>query len=94
MYVVEADDDQAADGDRGDRDKRKVGVVKLGISNGIINFVFGVRDTLANEFSFYIIFVHNSHHHQRYFSHRGPVSEAGFLPRLENQSLVSTGPIE
>lgn len=42
IYIVEADDDQAADGDRTDRDKRKVGVIKLGVSNGIINFVFGV----------------------------------------------------
>ena len=43
IYVVEADDDQAADGDRADRDKRKIGVLKLGLTNGIINFVFGVR---------------------------------------------------
>lgn len=41
--MVEAEDDQAADGDRTDRDKRKIGVVKLGLSNGIINFVFNVR---------------------------------------------------
>ena len=40
---MEADDDQEADGDRTDRDKRKIGVLKLGVSNGIINFVFGVR---------------------------------------------------
>lgn len=44
VYVVEAENMPAADGDdRTDRDKRKIGVVKLGVSNGIINFVFGVR---------------------------------------------------
>ncbi|XP_076235864.1 LOW QUALITY PROTEIN: uncharacterized protein LOC143180189 [Calliopsis andreniformis] len=48
VYVVEAMDDQAADGDRSDRDKRKIGVVKLGISNGIINFVFGKLDSFLD----------------------------------------------
>lgn len=42
--MVEAEDDQAGDeDDRTGRDKRKIGIVKLGVSNGIINFVFGVR---------------------------------------------------
>jgi len=40
VYVIEADD-AAADGERG-RDKRKIGI-GLGVSNGIINFVFDVR---------------------------------------------------
>lgn len=48
IYIVEADDDQAADGDRTDRDKRKVGVIKLGVSNGIINFVFGKLDSFID----------------------------------------------
>ncbi|XP_076675774.1 uncharacterized protein LOC143372962 [Andrena cerasifolii] len=48
VYVVEAEDDQAADGDRTDRDKRKIGVVKLGISNGIINFVFSKLDSFID----------------------------------------------
>lgn len=37
VYVFQNDDDE-----RSDRDKRKIGIVKLGVSNGIINFVFGV----------------------------------------------------
>ncbi|XP_029054534.1 uncharacterized protein LOC114881822 [Osmia bicornis bicornis] len=48
VYLVETDDDQAADGDRSDRDKRKIGVVKLGVSNGIINFVFGKLDSFLD----------------------------------------------
>lgn len=40
--MLEVDDGNEADGERGDRDKRKIGV-KLGVTNGIINFVFGVR---------------------------------------------------
>lgn len=40
--MVEAEDDQGDEG-RSDRDKRKIAVAKLGISNGIINFVFNVR---------------------------------------------------
>ncbi|KAK9297080.1 hypothetical protein QLX08_009097 [Tetragonisca angustula] len=48
IYVVEADDDQEADGDRTDRDKRKIGVLKLGVSNGIINFVFGKLDSFLD----------------------------------------------
>lgn len=40
--MVEAEDDQGDEG-RADRDKRKIAVAKLGISNGIINFVFNVR---------------------------------------------------
>ncbi|XP_026671412.1 uncharacterized protein LOC108627445 isoform X2 [Ceratina calcarata] len=48
VYLVEADDDQAVDGERSDRDKRKIGVVKLGISNGIINFVFGKLDSFID----------------------------------------------
>ncbi|XP_076303154.1 uncharacterized protein LOC143221653 [Lasioglossum baleicum] len=48
VYIVEADDDQAADGDRSDRDKRKIGVLKLGVSNGIINFVFSKLDSFID----------------------------------------------
>ncbi|KOC71301.1 hypothetical protein WH47_00058 [Habropoda laboriosa] len=48
VYVVEADDDHAVDDDRTDRDKRKIGVVKLGLSNGIINFVFGKLDSFLD----------------------------------------------
>jgi len=42
VYVVSEADDAAADDERGDRDKRKIGV-KLGVTNGVINFVFDVR---------------------------------------------------
>ncbi|XP_031839648.1 uncharacterized protein LOC116430103 [Nomia melanderi] len=48
VYILEADSEQAADEDRSDRDKRKIGVVKLGISNGIINFVFGKLDSFLD----------------------------------------------
>ncbi|XP_076641261.1 uncharacterized protein LOC143352549 [Halictus rubicundus] len=48
VYIVETDSDQAADDDRTDRDKRKIGVVKLGVSNGILNFVFGKLDTFID----------------------------------------------
>ncbi|XP_076619574.1 uncharacterized protein LOC143340982 [Colletes latitarsis] len=48
VYIVEADDDQAADDGRSDRDKRKIGIVKLGVSNGIINFVFGKLDSFID----------------------------------------------
>ncbi|CAL7936914.1 unnamed protein product [Xylocopa violacea] len=48
VYILEADDDQAADGERSDRDKRKIGVLKLGVSNGIINFVFGKLDSFLD----------------------------------------------
>ncbi|XP_017766352.1 PREDICTED: uncharacterized protein LOC108555288 [Eufriesea mexicana] len=48
VYIVEAEDDQAADGDRSDRDKRKIGVLKLGVSNGIINFVFSKLDSFID----------------------------------------------
>lgn len=40
--MVEAEDDRG-DEERADRDKRKIAVAKLGVSNGIINFVFNVR---------------------------------------------------
>lgn len=42
IYVVEAEDDRGGE-ERADRDKRKIAVAKLGVSNGIINFVFNVR---------------------------------------------------
>ncbi|XP_076303716.1 uncharacterized protein LOC143221933 [Lasioglossum baleicum] len=48
VYIVETDSDQAADDERTDRDKRKIGVVKLGVSNGILNFVFGKLDTFID----------------------------------------------
>jgi len=47
VYVIEADDATAADGERGDRDKRKIGI-KLGVSNGIINFVFDKVDSFID----------------------------------------------
>ncbi|XP_047351058.1 uncharacterized protein LOC124949643 [Vespa velutina] len=48
VYVFEADEDQSVDDERADRDKRKIGVVKLGVSNGIINFVFGKLDAFLD----------------------------------------------
>ncbi|XP_018055932.1 PREDICTED: uncharacterized transmembrane protein DDB_G0289901 isoform X1 [Atta colombica] len=45
VYVIEADD--ATDGERGDRDKRKIGI-GLGVSNGIINFVFDKVDSFID----------------------------------------------
>ncbi|XP_011494366.1 PREDICTED: keratin, type II cytoskeletal 2 epidermal [Ceratosolen solmsi marchali] len=43
VYVIQNDDE-----DRSDRDKRKIGIVKLGVSNGIINFVFGKLDAFLD----------------------------------------------
>ncbi|XP_043500789.1 putative lysozyme-like protein [Polistes fuscatus] len=48
VYVFEADDDQGVDDERADRDKRKIGVVKLGVTNGVINFVFGKLDAFLD----------------------------------------------
>ncbi|XP_046742840.1 keratin, type I cytoskeletal 10 [Diprion similis] len=48
VYVVEADGDAATDTERGDRDKRKIGIIKLGATNGIINFVFGKLDSFLD----------------------------------------------
>ncbi|KAI4501380.1 hypothetical protein M0802_003753 [Mischocyttarus mexicanus] len=48
VYVFEADDDQGVEDERADRDKRKIGVIKLGVTNGIINFVFGKLDALLD----------------------------------------------
>ncbi|KAF7401009.1 hypothetical protein HZH66_006193 [Vespula vulgaris] len=48
VYVFEADDDQRVDDERTDRDKRKIGIVKLGVSNGVINFVFGKLDAFLD----------------------------------------------
>lgn len=36
------DEADAADDEHGDREKRKIGAIKLGVGNGIIGFVFGV----------------------------------------------------
>ncbi|XP_016920076.2 uncharacterized protein LOC108002752 [Apis cerana] len=47
IYVVEAEDDRG-DEERADRDKRKIAVAKLGVSNGIINFVFNKLDSLID----------------------------------------------
>ncbi|XP_024871641.1 keratin, type I cytoskeletal 10-like isoform X1 [Temnothorax curvispinosus] len=47
VLVVEADEAAADDGERGDRDKRKIGI-KLGVSNGIINFVFDKVDSFID----------------------------------------------
>ncbi|XP_014204413.1 uncharacterized protein LOC106636527 [Copidosoma floridanum] len=44
VYVLQSDDDD----ERSDREKRKIGVVKLGVSNGIINFVFGKLDAFLD----------------------------------------------
>lgn len=46
--MFEVDGEDAADGERGDRDKRKIGI-KLGVTNGIINFVFGVSSHLSTQ---------------------------------------------
>lgn len=41
--MFQNENDQSLDEEpHGDREKRKIGVIKLGVSNGIINFVFGV----------------------------------------------------
>ncbi|KAK2584617.1 hypothetical protein KPH14_006967 [Odynerus spinipes] len=48
VYVIEADDNQSVEDGRSDRDKRKIGIVKLGVSNGIINFVFGKLDAFLD----------------------------------------------
>lgn len=41
--MFQNENEQALDEEpHGDREKRKIGVIKLGVSNGIINFVFGV----------------------------------------------------
>ncbi|XP_014601540.1 PREDICTED: P17/29C-like protein DDB_G0287399 [Polistes canadensis] len=48
VYVFEADEDQGVDDERADRDKRKIGVVKLGVTNGVINFVFGKLDAFLD----------------------------------------------
>ncbi|XP_011051328.1 PREDICTED: location of vulva defective 1 isoform X2 [Acromyrmex echinatior] len=45
VYVIEADD--VTDGERSDRDKRKIGI-GLGVSNGIINFVFDKVDSFID----------------------------------------------
>lgn len=43
VLVFQTEGDPAIeDEEHGDRDKRKIGVVKLGVTNGIIGFVFGV----------------------------------------------------
>lgn len=39
VNILQADDNND---DRADRDKRKIGIVKLGVTNGILGFVFGV----------------------------------------------------
>ncbi|XP_033210980.1 uncharacterized transmembrane protein DDB_G0289901-like isoform X2 [Belonocnema kinseyi] len=48
VYVMENEDEAGLDDDRGDRDKRKIGIVKLGVTNGLINFVFGKLDAFIN----------------------------------------------
>ncbi|XP_011167147.1 putative lysozyme-like protein isoform X2 [Solenopsis invicta] len=45
VLVIETDD--AADGESGNRDKRKIGLT-LGVSNGIINFVFDKVDSFID----------------------------------------------
>ncbi|XP_012287952.1 glycine, alanine and asparagine-rich protein [Orussus abietinus] len=47
VYVFQADE-EPADEERTDRDKRKIGIVKLGVTNGIINFVFGKLDAFLD----------------------------------------------
>ncbi|XP_011268230.1 putative lysozyme-like protein [Camponotus floridanus] len=46
IYVFETDD-EATDGENKGRDKRKIGLV-VGISNGIMNFVFGKANSLLD----------------------------------------------
>ncbi|KAH0955315.1 hypothetical protein HN011_003521 [Eciton burchellii] len=46
VYVLELDDGEAADGEKG-REKRKIGIT-LGITNGIVSFVFGKLDTFLD----------------------------------------------
>ncbi|XP_011701169.1 PREDICTED: keratin, type II cytoskeletal 1 isoform X2 [Wasmannia auropunctata] len=47
LNEVAETDDATADDERGDRDKRKIGL-KLGVSNGIINFVFDKVDSFID----------------------------------------------
>ncbi|XP_057326904.1 uncharacterized protein LOC130668573 [Microplitis mediator] len=49
VYVFQNENDQSLDEEpHGDREKRKIGVIKLGVSNGIINFVFGKLDSFLD----------------------------------------------
>ncbi|XP_074100306.1 uncharacterized protein LOC141528251 [Cotesia typhae] len=49
VYVFQNENEQALDEEpHGDREKRKIGVIKLGVSNGIINFVFGKLDSFLD----------------------------------------------
>ncbi|XP_015125219.1 predicted GPI-anchored protein 23 [Diachasma alloeum] len=47
VLVLEEQGD-AADDEHGDREKRKIGIVKLGVTNGIIGFVFGKLDSFLD----------------------------------------------
>ncbi|XP_063987305.1 uncharacterized protein LOC135167732 [Diachasmimorpha longicaudata] len=47
VLVLEEQGD-AADDEHGDREKRKIGAVKLGVTNGIIGFVFGKLDSFLD----------------------------------------------
>jgi hypothetical protein len=46
VYVLEVDDD-APDGEKSDREKRKIGVT-LGVTNGVLSFVFGKLDSFLD----------------------------------------------
>uniref|UniRef100_A0A0C9R9M7 Uncharacterized protein n=1 Tax=Fopius arisanus TaxID=64838 RepID=A0A0C9R9M7_9HYME len=47
VFVLEEQGDTANE-EHGDREKRKIGIVKLGVTNGIIGFVFGKLDSFLD----------------------------------------------
>lgn len=60
--MFQTDDDGVTDDERGDRDKRKIGAIKLGVTNGILNFVFGVSSIFT---SFSNFLIHSLRHSLR-----------------------------
>lgn len=54
--VLENDPDESlVEEKHGEREKRKIGIIKLGVTNGIINFVFGVSRWWMNRYLINII---------------------------------------
>lgn len=78
--MVEAEDDRGGE-ERADRDKRKIAVAKLGVSNGIINFVFNVR------FVFDEIYIQKITFELTYTW----FAEAGFVDRCQDESSERSG---
>ncbi|XP_043286722.1 peroxidase-like protein 2 [Venturia canescens] len=48
VFANEEEPSVEVEGEHGEREKRKIGIVKLGVTNGIINFVFGKLDALID----------------------------------------------